>query len=151
MPIASCSKCQKAVIYRTKLPKYCKNCQPKSSRKHKHYGRSKLESTTMKILNEILPDAEYIDNGYYSWLISPKGSPLQLDRFYPELKIAVEVQGQQHIIYQPYIHKTKADFEYLQKCDKLKAALCKRKGIRLIPVLYNMIINKENLLTLLDN
>lgn len=42
------------------------------------------------VLDEIFTNEYYIRNGYYSFLISPKGEPMQLDIFYPDRKLAFE-------------------------------------------------------------
>ena len=62
------------------------------------------------------------------------GRPLELDYFYPELKIAVEYQGQQH-------YKTKTIFQQSsieedKYRDIQKIVMCKAKGITLIEVPY---------------
>lgn len=98
------------------------------------------------LLNIILPEADYIDNGYYSWMLSPKGSPLQLDRYYPDLKLAFEYNGRQHYEYNSYMHKDEAAFEYLQRCDLKKRRDCRRKGITLITVKYTKKVTSEYLL-----
>lgn len=98
MKATICEKCQETVQYTTNKPKLCKSCRAEKeerfSARRKNASkpfRSKKEGLMQKLLNDILPDDDYIDNGYYSWLISPKGAPLQLDRFYPELNIAFEL------------------------------------------------------------
>lgn len=101
-------------------------------------------------LNNILPEADYIDNGYYSWLHSPKGSPLQLDRYYPDLNIAFEYNGRQHYEFNPYMHKNRAAFEYLRKCDLAKRRECKERGVTLITIKYTKRITKEYLLNRLE-
>jgi hypothetical protein len=90
-----------------------------------------------KLLNDIFPEAEYIDNGYYSFLLSPKGSPMQFDRYYPDLKLAFEMNGRQHYTFNQYLHQTKEAFEYLQQCDRLKAKLAKKRGIHLVAIKYD--------------
>lgn len=88
-----------------------------------------------KILDEMF-DEDYINNGYYSWLMSPKGSPMQLDRYYPNLKLAFEHHGSQHFNHNKYYHKSKAKFDYLQECDRLKHRLCQARGVKLITMTY---------------
>lgn len=99
-----------------------------------------------EVLNEIMPDADYIDNGYYSWLLSPKDAPLQLDRFYPELNLAFEFNGRQHYEFNPYMHKNQEAFEYLQRCDRKKRRDCRRRGVKLITIKYTKKITKEYLI-----
>lgn len=95
-----------------------------------------------KVLDDMY-DAEYINNGYYSWLKSPRGAPMQLDRYYPDLKLAFEHHGNQHFQYNKYYHKSKSQFNYLQECDRLKAELCKAHGIQLVVIDYRDKITPE--------
>jgi hypothetical protein len=48
------------------------------------------EELMFKILREMFPDEEYIRNGYYSFLMSPKQMPMQLDMYFPKMKLAFE-------------------------------------------------------------
>jgi hypothetical protein len=75
--------CDGIVYYTTKPRKYCEKCRKEKKKAPKGNGKSKLENTAFKMLSETIK-GEYINNGYYSWLISPKGMPMQLDRYYPE-------------------------------------------------------------------
>ena len=155
MKTTECTKCSKAVEYTTNRPKLCKSCRKIKEDsipfKKKKPQKSKKEAKLQQILNQILPEAEYVDNGYYSWLISPKGSPLQLDRYYPTLKIGFEFNGRQHYEFNPYMHKDLAAFEYLQACDKRKIRDCKKHGVTLITIKYNKIITKDYVITRLKD
>jgi len=97
----------------------------------------------IRAMTELLPDSEYIVNGYYSWLLSPKGMPMQLDWYCPELKLAVEFNGTQHYTYTKYFHRTKKEFAYQQECDSIKAKTCKEKGITLISVPYHITVTPK--------
>jgi hypothetical protein len=66
------------------------------------------------------------------------GKPLELDLYNPELKIAVEYSGEQHYRYIPYFHKTYQHFVKQKERDELKRELCKKNGICLIEVPYNV-------------
>jgi len=151
-----CETCKKVLKYTTTKPRFCKVCKikkaPTKSRKKKILlpKDSKLEIKVKYCLNEIFLDEHYIDNGFYSWLISPKGYPLQLDRFYPELKIAFEVQGRQHFEYEAGIHGTLENFLYMQKCDEIKKQTCKEKKIKLVEIRYADDITKERLKQIID-
>ena len=146
-----CLNCNKVLYYAERKPRYCPICKPKKAptkpRKKKITlpKDSKLEIKVKYCLNEIFPEDIYIDNGFYSWLVSPKGYSLQLDRFYPELKIAFEIQGRQHYEFEAAIHRTEENFNYLLECDKIKRETCKDKEIILIAIHYGDTINKENL------
>ena len=71
---------------------------------------------------------------------------MQLDRYYPDIKLAFEVQGIQHLCYTPYYHKKVTDYEYLQQCDSIKGMICSKKKITLIHVKYNEILSRELIL-----
>jgi hypothetical protein len=143
-------ECGKTVTYNTNKPNRCQACKEKREKKFTYQQRkpqrSKKEGLMQQILNQLLPDAEYIDNGYYSWLESPRGASLQLDRYYPELKLAFEFNGRQHYEFNRYMHKDYKAFEYLQECDKKKRKDCKKHGVTLITIKYNKIITEEYLL-----
>ena len=150
--VTKCEGCGRDLTYKTRKPQYCAVCKSKNAKPYqkpkprKAPKRSKKEAHVQRSLNLVLPEALYIDNGYYSWLISPRGFPMQLDRYYPELKLAIEVQGRQHYAYNKYFHASKQDFEYLQECDRSKAEQCKDRGIKLIAIRYDRVVNKDYLI-----
>jgi hypothetical protein len=148
--LTNCIECGTQIKYATKIPKWCVKCkrkQPKVYRTKKTIPkRSKQEQIMQYALNKVLPDALCIDGGYYSILRSPKGYPMQLDRFYPDLSLAFEYDGQQHAAYNAFIHKTQAAFDYLQECDRLKDTLCKKMGIRLIRIPHDKKLSPEVML-----
>lgn len=150
MKATTCEKCNADVQYTTNKPKLCKECRAEKEARFKKGKtkpfRSKKEGQMQHILNDILPEEEYIDNGYYSWMLSPKGAPLQLDRFYPDLNVAFEYNGRQHYEYNSYMHTSREAFEYLRKCDVRKKRECRRKGITLISIKYTKEITKEYLI-----
>lgn len=154
MKITNCKECNAPIEYATKKPHLCKKCKkgkPKFYRKAKvPPQRSKKEAQMQYTLNSILPEAEYIDNGYYSWLLSPKKAPMQIDRLYPRLKIGFEFNGRQHYEFNPYMHKTQEAFEYLQQCDRIKAKLLKQLGYTLISIKYDKTITKGYLVRRLE-
>ena len=146
----TCSKCGKTITYTTKKPKMCKECniEEYGDRKfyHKPKGtpqRSKGEFYLNKVLNELLPDIPYIDGGYYSFLPSPKGYPMQLDRYYPRLHLAFEFDGKQHNTDVEYFYRTEEQFQYQQQCDKLKEELCSKNKITIIRIGHNERITKD--------
>lgn len=152
-----CEICDREIKYteaNKDKKKICKVCAKKSHNKKKPVPpflksvkrKSKIEIRTMAILDELLREECFIDEGYYSWLRSPKGHPMQLDRFYPELNIAIEVQGEQHQRYTPIFHESVDDFLYYKECDKLKETICKKKNIKIIYVYERSIITEEILI-----
>lgn len=71
------------------------------------------------------------------------GNNLELDCYNPELKLAVEYQGQQHYKYIPYFHKNKDAFQNQKYRDELKRRMCDDNMITLIEVPYT--VKTENI------
>jgi hypothetical protein len=113
------------------------------SKNRKRKPQNINEQLLFKVLDEVLPGQYYIRNGYYSFLMSPKGRPMQYDIYYPDLKLAFEYQGKQHYHYSSYFFKDEKQFKYLQKCDRLKKKLSKELGITLIVIDYKKKITPE--------
>jgi len=92
----------------------------------------------MSKLEEHLSNELFTRFGQYSirrnyapdWL-RETGHRLQLDFYIDELKIAAEVQGDQHYKFTPHFHGDLAGFEALQQRDRDKAFLCKKHGVEL--------------------
>jgi hypothetical protein len=61
---------------------------------------------------------------------------LELDCYNPELRLAVEYNGQQHYNYIPFFHKNKEAFYNQKYRDELKRIRCKELGIILIEIPY---------------
>lgn len=61
----------------------------------------------------------------------PKTS-LKLDFFIPLRKIAVEIDGKQHLEHVPFFHKTKKDFHHAQSNDKNKESWCELNKIKMV-------------------
>jgi hypothetical protein len=72
-----------------------------------------------------------------SWLIGVNRSPLEFDLYNENLRLAFEIQGEQHYKHIPYMH-TKEKFESQQKNDTLKRKLCKQHDITLIEIKYDI-------------
>lgn len=103
-------------------------------RKEKHVT-SKFEEKCRKVLEQhyhlkfkpIRPD----------WLKNPRTrSNLELDGYNHKLKIAFEANGIQHYRYDPHFHNSRNDFIDQQYRDRLKAKLCRKKGVHLIIIPY---------------
>lgn len=136
LKITYCIVCKAEIKYKTRKPKKCKECVNSKSRWKKEY-------LMFKLLEKVFPNEYYIRNGFYSFLISPKGEPMQLDIYFPNLMLAFEFQGRQHYQFNKFFHKTLSQFEYLKECDLLKIKLCKGLGIKLIQIPYNKELTVE--------
>ena len=99
------------------------------------------------LLNAIFrEDCWYIDGGYYSFLKSPRGYELQLDRYYPNLALAFEYHGKQHEEDNAYFFRD-GQFEYLQECDVIKEGLCAKYGITLIKLYHDEALSASLILS----
>ncbi len=100
---------------------------------------SKQEARVRACLEAIFPGHRF-ENIRPDWLVNADtGRRLELDCYCPELKLAVEVQGVQHI--KPVIgwfHKSYSDFEAGQLRDQAKAELCVQHGVHLLTVPFNV-------------
>lgn len=102
------------------------------------------EKLCFQIMNDVLIFNEK-SIGYYKfekirpkWLrCSYSNSPLELDMFNEELKIAVEFNGEQHYKFIPYFHRTEDNFNKQLLRDTEKKEKCRRLGITLIIVPFS--------------
>jgi hypothetical protein len=102
--------------------------------------RRALESILKKPFSKARPDflRNEVTGGVYN---------MELDCYNPELKIAVEYNGQQHYRFIPYFHRNKDRFINQRYRDVLKRKLCEENGITLIEVPYTIAVNDiENFL-----
>lgn len=140
MKQTQCGGCSKTLEYTTKKPRLCPSCKLGKKEPKKRGGRfPKNRGTSGELqmfshINQVIMGLDFINHGYYSFLLSPKYQPMQLDRYYPDIKLAFEYDGKQHNEYIKYIHKSKSNFLYYQECDKLKTVACRDKGITLVRV-----------------
>lgn len=109
----------------------------------KSKGERQVESLIMRTLN-----CEYIWNGYYSHIRSPKGYPMQYDYLVFEFVrgamkplFAIEYQGEQHS--QPVYGNAK--FIKQQGRDKKKQEKSNQSGIQIIYFYHNEEINVDTL------
>lgn len=61
---------------------------------------------------------------------------LFLDFFIPQIKLAIEVHGQQHYEYTPFFHKTKADFLLAKAKDEDKIEWCEINKVDIVVLKY---------------
>ena len=67
--------------------------------------------------------------------MTPSGSHLEIDFFYPQLKLAIEYQGIQHYSPTTFLHNI-SSHEQRFAFDQQKSHLCKEKGITLVTIPY---------------
>lgn len=95
---------------------------------------SKLQRLFGDLLDRELPEYTIRENYRPDWLISSDNTRLELDFYIEELRIAFEVQGEQHYIFTPFFHKNMDDFEKRKRFDEEKRDLCYGNGIKLFEI-----------------
>lgn len=125
----SCAWCSKIIrktpgqIRQTKTNIFCtKSCAAQFNNRHKKTGtrRSKLEIYLEQKLKSLFPELQVLCN-------SKKYIGLELDFYFPDLRLAVEINGFLHYKAIFGLEKLKR----IQALDREKALLCKKLGINL--------------------
>lgn len=112
-----------AQIRQTKTNVFCsKSCAAKYNNRHKQTGtrRSKLENYLEQKLKSDFPFINFLCN-------ARKPIGLELDFYFPDLKLAIEYNGILH--YQPIYGFAK--LKRIQEIDREKAERCRQASIRL--------------------
>ena len=106
--------------------------------------RSELHLEARKIIRSVFPTMQLLEEVG----IEPiKYKHLSLDFNIPLRKLAIEVQGQQHFNFNPFFHKSRADFINSKKNDRMKREWCEINNIALVALIYNEQDNWKNQLT----
>lgn len=82
-----------------------------------------------KILKHLFPYYKITDE-------EPIGN-LRIDWYIPQLKIAFEFDGEQHLKYNQFFFNTKQDFNNAQNNDYAKSEMCESMGIALVHIYYD--------------
>lgn len=90
---------------------------------------SKLEKYLSKELYTRFGNLSICQNYRPAWM-----EGLELDFYIDELKIAAEVQGEQHYSFVKFFHKSKDDLEKQQIRDAKKQIICRERKIALIEI-----------------
>lgn len=97
---------------------------------------SKIQRATRERVLLLLKGFDLIENHRPDWLRNPKtGRRLEIDLYLPEVKVGIEVQGEQHFRFIPGLHSTQADFEAQQERDRVKKVICQQQGVFLYEVI----------------
>lgn len=126
-------KCKKGHTWDTKPCNIIEGCWCPDCGSNASYGEKVMEQIVNKIFNnkfeKIRPD----------WLRnSITKSPMELDLYNDELKIAFEYQGKQHYQFIKYFHREESKFIEQQKRDLEKKELCKKNNVLLIDIPYTL-------------
>jgi len=85
---------------------------------------SRLQKRVGQILRHSFGSHGVEENIRPAWLLSQTGARLELDFYLPELRIALEVQGEQHLQFCEHFHKTPQGFLDQLARDREKRELC---------------------------
>lgn len=104
-------------------------------------SKSKLEKRVKRVLDVWIETQDYVDNlrnklniEYNVLLKHPiTNNPLELDRYYFNERIAIEIQGEQHYKETPHF---KGKLEELLEVDQSKKMQLEKQGIMLIEITY---------------
>jgi hypothetical protein len=102
--------------------------------------KSRGEAECARVLLDLLPNYSF-RTSRPSWLInSYTGNRLELDLYCPELRLAVEFNGEQHYVVVPKFHPYGARSLYgQQQRDLRKRQKCLEHGVDLIVVKFDVI------------
>lgn len=100
-------------------------------------SRSKFQTTVKKFIKK------YWDQDVVFEEFPVVGSRLSLDFYNANKKIAIEVQGQQHVKYVEFFHQNRINYLNQLKRDQNKEKFCELNDIILVTIYQNDIINKH--------
>lgn len=95
---------------------------------------SKLQIIVGDLLDKAFPQFTIRENYRPYWLASSNNTILELDFYIEELKVAFEIQGDQHFKFIPFFHGTQEKFEKSKQYDAEKSELCAGSNVRLIEI-----------------
>jgi len=117
-----------------------------------YYNEYKLR----QILDLLYPNCLYEDWARPPWLLNPKtGKRLEIDRFYPELGMAIEYNGEFHD--KPVllgngrtVEEEEQRLQEQQDRDLSKSKICKERGIKLVVIRHDDVLTLSNVKQLIE-
>jgi len=97
-------------------------------RRTKEKCKSNFQWSVGQIIDRVFPGQIVLEEFYVP------GEKLRIDFFLPRLKLAVEVMGEQHYVYNSFFHGSKEAFVRSKQRDVRKEQWCKINNIRLVKV-----------------
>lgn len=97
-------------------------------------GTSKLQRLVGENLRRIVANTQVYENYRPYWLCDHKGRRLELDFYFPDHDMAIEVQGAQHYQYTPHFHSSYESFLEMKERDYNKREICTGLGIKLLEI-----------------
>jgi hypothetical protein len=93
---------------------------------------SKTEQLARDLMQHFHPELEVTYGVRPAWLQNPATKQaLELDIFFPDLQVALEIQGSQHNRYTPGLHASEDAFTRQLARDTIKVNRCAEWGVRL--------------------
>lgn len=93
-------------------------------------------------------NVEFYSEYTWDWFLSCHKKHLFVDFYIPKINLAIEYDGEQHVRYSKFIHKTYDNFIELKERDVLKNKLLEEHNIKLIRINYKTSYdNIENILS----
>lgn len=109
------------------------------------YCRKKTELKLSKFLVEHFKKHTILREFAPEWCKNPEtGRCLRFDFCIPELKIIIELDGEQHFKYIPFFHKNYQTFEDRKKRDQLKERMAITNGFYMIRIKQTDVWNDKN-------
>jgi len=100
--------------------------------------RSKYHVRARKVLKQIFHSYRILEEVKLPGSTqSHRKGVLFLDFLIPQIKLAIEVHGQQHYEYIPFFHKNKADFAIAKAKDEDKIEWCELNKVDIIVLKYS--------------
>lgn len=101
-------------------------------------SRSQYHLRARSLLSEMFHSYSILEEVKLPGSVSAhKKSVLYFDFYIPNLKLAIEVHGQQHYEYSSFFHKNKLDFIRAQNRDDDKRKWCELNEIELVVLKYS--------------
>jgi hypothetical protein len=96
-------------------------------------NKSKYHLLARQVISEVFPLIRTVEEVH----IPGCGNSVYIDFFLPIMKIAVEVQGEQHYKFISHFHRNKLSFAKARTRDKQKKEWCELNDIVLIEFVFN--------------
>lgn len=119
--------------------------QSKFPIKSKDSSRSIFQYNVGQILVKKYPNLSILEEFYIPI------ENIYLDFFIPRLMIAVECQGAQHTAFNKLYHKNLTHFRSQVDRDYKKLSFCNQNNILLVTVPYSNNVNKDIVISIIDN
>jgi hypothetical protein len=112
--------------------------------------KGKEEAKFIDFIINLFDNQQFEIRKRYSWLRKDNNYMLELDLFFPELKLAFEYQGLQHSIDKAEHFGRSYNFQLTRENDRIKKELCIKHNVTLIEIPYGMKLTKKKIIDLLS-